>query len=68
MLKAFHSAQQTTKYKGTDLLIEPSWPLVLNVLIVEPVSLGIFWQEFLYGWGQIVLQHPKLDLKENIIN
>ena len=43
------------------LLVQPSGPLVLDVLVVEPVPSRIFWQEFLQGWGQVVLQDPELD-------
>ena len=43
------------------LLVQPSGPLVLHVLVVEPVPSRIFRQEFFQGWRQVVLQDPELD-------
>ena len=49
------------------LLVQPSRPLVLDVLVVEPVPSRIFWQKFLQGWGQVVLQDPELDRRSKKI-
>ena len=43
------------------LLVEPSRPLVVDILILEAISLGILGDKLFQAWTQEVLEDPELD-------
>ena len=43
------------------LLVQPPRPLVVDILVLEAISLGILRDELFQAWAQEVLQDPELD-------